>query len=587
MKNYIFAIYILIIIGSVYGQNVRATVESSEVYLGQPFEYRIIIEGTSNSQAPTLDPIDGIRIQYKGVSTSMVSSFGLGSNSSTKTVTHSWSFTPTRKGTLIIPSFTIDIEGKNYKTASGSITVKSPEPIDGFHLILESEKENYWFGEPINLTIKWLVSTELLTQSKVSLKSINVPFINNGQFIVESQDPLPGSNISKININGLDVLAMQGAEIYEGMQYSAISFGLRLLPENIGKFDLGPISLVFDSYQISSGYTSLVIPSNKLTLNIADLPAQAYEQGKPIILSLGELFVEATASPLKVHIGDPLTYSINFKGSVTPELLEIPLLQTFPEMEKNFSIPERRSPGIVENDTVTFSQTIRVRNNGVREIPKLQIKYFNLAKGVIEIATIDSIDLDVLDTDIITSADLESTGYISKDNPSKLDLISNDQGIAINFPTEILLRSNKTTKESILSSPIYWVLFLIPIFTFLGVLVFKNRLLIELIMEKINGNNSDLKRRYREIISKKNYTVEIIKPEIYNYLLSLIGCIDKELTPEEIFRHLIERGNNVEVAHKLRDILRTIEEIEYSEKTIEPDMESLFNDFFALTGELQ
>ena len=106
MKRFIYGISFIFLIGNVYGQSVRATVGTSEVYLGQPFEYRIIIEGITNTQTPELVPIDGINIQYKGVSTSMVSSFGLGSNNSTKTVTHSWSFTPLRKGTFIIPSFT-------------------------------------------------------------------------------------------------------------------------------------------------------------------------------------------------------------------------------------------------------------------------------------------------------------------------------------------------------------------------------------------------------------------------------------------------------------------------------------------------
>ena len=79
-------------------QSVRASVESSEVYLGQPFEYKIIIEGTTNAQVPELKSIDGMNIQYKGASTSMVSSFGSGANSSTKTVTYSWMFTAYKKG---------------------------------------------------------------------------------------------------------------------------------------------------------------------------------------------------------------------------------------------------------------------------------------------------------------------------------------------------------------------------------------------------------------------------------------------------------------------------------------------------------
>jgi hypothetical protein len=169
--KYIFVIVIFLTSQVLfYGQSVRASVESSDVYLGQAFEFRVIIEGTTDAEVPDLGTIPGINIQYKGASTSMVSSFGMGANNSTKTITYSWSFTATKKGYLLIPSLSINVDGKIYNTASGTINVKEPEPVDGFYLFLESDKVEYWFGEPINLTIKWLFS------SSVSNPSFNLPF---------------------------------------------------------------------------------------------------------------------------------------------------------------------------------------------------------------------------------------------------------------------------------------------------------------------------------------------------------------------------------------------------------------------------
>jgi hypothetical protein len=138
---------------------------------------------------------------------------------------------------------------------------------------------------------------------------------------------------------------MQSAEIYKGDQYSSLSFQLKLVPSAIGEYNIEPISLSFDSAERATGfrttYKPVVIPSNSIKLKIKDLPTTAYEGGKPVVLSKGNLMLEGDVHPLKMHIGDPLTYTITVKGAISPESVEFPFLKLFPNMENNFRIPER------------------------------------------------------------------------------------------------------------------------------------------------------------------------------------------------------------------------------------------------------
>ena len=568
-----------------FSQSVRASVESSEVFLGQPFEYRIIIEGTTNAEVPDLGNIEGITIQYKGASTSMVSSFGLGSNSSTKTITYSWMFTAEKKGTLFIPSIAIEVDGKVFKTASGSISVKTPEAVDGFHLFLETEKKSYWFGEPVNLTIKWLFS------SSVSNPLFNLPFVNSGKFRVESQTPAPGNDVYKLNINGMEVLAMQSAEIYKGDQYSSLSFQLKLQPEESGDIVIEPVTLAFDSAERSNGfrstYNSLVIPSNQLKIAIKDLPEQAYENGKPIILAKNHLILSSEANPLRVHIGDPLTYRVAVSGAINPEDVNVPLLKSIPGFSESFSIPDRRSPGKLEDDLVSFSQTIRVKSSSVKLIPEFNVKYFNIEKGTIEVATASSIPLEVLKTEIVTSANLEKLGYTTENN-DKNELVTNDQGILFNFDRKKLISRNGNTKESVISSPFYMILLIIPFFAYLILIIFKYRINFYTLYENvISRRNSGFSKQYNSLISSENLRKEDAINSIKQFMLEYCGHQNESLTASELYNLYIQKDKNSEIAAALEEIFLYIDEAEFSREKIEIDPKSILTKFYALTMEFK
>lgn len=585
MKKIFTFLFLITLTITIQGQSVRASVESSEVYLGQPFEYRIIVEGSTEAKMPELGNIDGISISYKGASTSMISSLGLGANRSSKTITYSWSFSALRTGSLIIPSFEIEIEGKTYKTASGTIIVKDPEPLDGYYLFLESEKDVYWLGEPVILTIKWLFS------SSVSSPSFNLPFINSGLFHVENQVPIQGTEVFKLDINGLDVLAMQSAEIYKGDQYSTLSFSLKIVPDSSGIFELGPITLAFESAERSNGfrttYNSAVIPSNSISLEIKEIPVDENTKNKPDILSKGTLSISASASPLRVHIGDPLTYTIKLKNAVSPETVEFPKLNTFKQMMDDFSIPDRRSPGKVEENSVSFTQTIRVKNSNVESIPALEIPYFNIETGKSESVIIAPIPIDVLETDVVTSANLESTGYESIDNSIKKELINNDQGLLFNYSIEKMISGKGGNRERVLGNPLYWIFLVLPLLIYSAFGIFKYRTYFQLISEKFSKRNSGFTKKYNELKANDTSNITELKKAIVEYLLIYCDQQGKYLTPDEISRFLIRLNNENEIVERIHDLLTSFDESEYSSSEKDMNWRSILDEFYALTKEMK
>lgn len=570
--RHIIVIISLIIPVALGSQSVRASVESSEVYVGQPFEFRIVIEGTSSTDVPEISPISGFQIAYKGASTTMVSSFGSGGNSSSKSVTHIWIFTPLRSGRLEIPSIPVYVEGEIFRTTKGTLTVKEPESLDGFHLVMSTDKVEYWKGEPVLLNIKWLFSTS------VSSPVFNIPFIDSDQFAVESQTPTQGSDVYRINISGLEVLTRQSAEIYKGDQYSTLSFQLKLIPRDSGSYKLDPISLAFDRAEKSGGfrttYKATVIPSNSLDLVVKELPPGA---DKNIILSDGILEIKASANPEKVHIGDPLTYTIALDGALVPGDVAMPSLSEFPLMSRDFSIPDRRSPGSVNDGTVTFSQTIRVKNGDIESIPDLRINYFNTKTGQIEKALIPSVPIEVLDTEIVTSADLESTGYERERSKEGRELLSNKEGLIHNFSIIEISDKRGGNKSAVFSSPLFIVLLLIPPVIYLSLIIYKKRYIF------LNWNRDDFKDIHRNL---QNSNDEEILRSIKDYLHKYGESEGKALTAQEICKILLDKGNDPDICDAICDLLITMESAYYSENG-KSHSENIADRFYSLSRELK
>lgn len=532
----------------IFSQSVRASIDSSEVYIGQPFEYRILIEGSADTTRPDLPAVPGLDIQYKGASTTMVSSFGTGGNSSSRTVTHSWNFIARKTGSLAIPSFDITVDGKIYHTASAAITVKEAEEIEGFYLFAETDKKEYWVGEPVILSIRWLFS------SSVSTPVFNIPFISSRQFSAESQDPPQGNDVYRLSIDGLDVLAMQSAEIYKGSQYSNLSFQLKLQTGETGDFLLDPVSLSFDRAEktgtFRTSYKSSVIPSNKIHIIIKPLPRNA---GKDIILSKGSLSVIAKADPGKVHIGDPVTYTIELDGALTPEKILFPSLKTIPELEGNYSIPDRRSPVKAEGGKAIITQTIRAKNNVVQAIPGFDFPYFDIEKGTLERASVPAVPLEVLETQVVTSSDLEATGQRGEFSVDEPVLQSGNPGLVQNFTPEI------TSGQQKIPAAILTVLIISPFLIFAGSLFFRYR------AKFFHGKDETRFDLLCEKMKRESDQLAILGV-MKECIASHFHLNGSSLTSREISEKLLEADHDRILIGKIGNFLEEIEDSVYSGK---------------------
>ena len=138
-----------------WSASVEATVSSMEVVSGNAVQLRIIATG-DNVKFPEIKRIDGYNVQGTHTGNSSSYSYVNGSMKSQHSTTKTLTFFPTKN--MTIPSYKIEIEGKDYKTKPIAISiVKSKTPTGQnnamFSLQMRANKNKVMVGESLMVTV--------------------------------------------------------------------------------------------------------------------------------------------------------------------------------------------------------------------------------------------------------------------------------------------------------------------------------------------------------------------------------------------------------------------------------------------------
>ena len=222
----------------------------------------------------------------------------------------------------------------------------------------------------------------------------------------------------------------------------------------------------FGRIQNQEIYGRKVIAGNKASLKILPFP----ENGRPddFFGLSGNIALNLSIAPVEVHIGDPVTLTLQISGMNNPEV-RIPSLKNYlgPEID----VPETRSSGQISGTVKTVTQTIRINNPEVKQIPAISFCYFDTDSGGYKYASSEPVPVTVLDTKILTAADLEG-GKGESDAPHKILLEETRGGIYHNYTGMKLLKPRRKISEIIGTSILIKLLFAIPPSIYAAVLIF-------------------------------------------------------------------------------------------------------------------
>ncbi len=388
---------------------VYAAVDTSkDIYTGESFTYQIIIDGQSKPGDVDLSPLQKYNPKSAGnrdVSQTSISIInGKTSRTVVKRYVMSYMLTAEKAGLINLPSVTVTLDGRTYRTNPVQVRILRPGTTDQLELEVTLSERQCYVGQPVLMTLRFY------RYVNIGDYHFNVPALNSDAFYVEEPDDESGkAKQYRVTRKGRDAVLLTVSKV--------------LIPKYAGEIELAPAMVsadvaegrsrmgdgFFDDFFGRTQYKRYMVGSEPAKLLVRVLP----EQGRPAQFYglVGRYTIEAAAEPTEVGVGDPITLTIKVGGGKYLKPVQWPGLEKIPELTKNFKIPSQRSSPTIEDGCKIFTQTIRANNDKVKEIPSIPLAFFDADKGKYVVAKTQPIKLDVAATKILTSADLEGRQF--------------------------------------------------------------------------------------------------------------------------------------------------------------------------------
>ncbi len=450
---------------------VGARLQEGEIYAGKTFELSIVIQNANQPANVDITPLKKFSPRNAG-------------NNNYTSVTNGvvyqayimkYYLTVSQPGQVVIPSVTVNVDGKTYKTRPITVNVLKAQQTDQMHLDMSISESVCYVGQPIRMTLRWYI------RQRANGYHCNVPVFNdteNYEFYDLDYSSRNRNSLLEFPVNSESKVALQSEATYQNKSYNLVTFEQIMIPKKTGTFTVPAAIMsanlgfentrrrsVFDDRYI---YKPFQATSQEVQLTVNPLPTE----GQPDNFSglIGRFGIKTMASPTEINVGDPITLTIMITGEFL-DAVEIPELQVLSGFAENFKIPNEQSTPKTSNKQKVFTQTIRPIKNNVSQIPSIPISYFDVDKRQYVTVQSNPIRLNVATTELVSIDQAVGTQRIAEE---KYELESIEQGIAANYNGPDIYNNDHFSVVATIKQPVYLVLWISPVF-FLIVVIF-NRL---------------------------------------------------------------------------------------------------------------
>lgn len=505
-------------------------------------------------------------------------------------------------GTFTIPSATIEIEGKQYK--SNSVTIKVVEAEDettrsqqettndatsgaisdsDLYITMQANRTNVYQSQPV------LIITKIYT--RVNLEGISdIQHPSFRSFIAEdlSQDERIEWTLENIN----------------GRTYRVGTYNRKIAyPQRSGSLKIEPISIeflvrirqsrqstnIFDNFFDTHRTIKKTVTSDGLTINVKPLPTPEPDNFSGFV---GNLDMSVSASEKTVNVNDGVTIKTvlsgtgNLKTAGDPEISFPPDFDVFdPEITSNYSATSSGHKG-----TKTYEQLIIPRHSGTFEIPPVEYVYFDPAIG--QYRTLRSRPI-VIQVEGEGQEQTESTTSVSRPGASNRESVQFlGQDIRyIKTKTEKL----KPANTFFFGSWKFYLGYIIPFALFVVISILYRQKIKEnanLQLKKTKRANKMARKRLKKAArnlksGNSEAFYEELSKGLWGYLSDKLVIPIADLSRDNIRLELDKHGANQDNIDKLLDILDACEYARYSPAGADSQRENLYKEAVNVISRLE
>lgn len=356
-------------LGLSYGDSVIASVDSKEVVRGNSVTLSLKALG-GKAGFPNIKEIDNIPIVGTSTSSSQNWTLSNGDMHNESSTTRLYQFTP--KKNMIIPSYSVNIDGKVYKTKPISIkVVKSSAPANKgnqmFTLTIKSEKNKVKVGESFMITAYFALRTDIQVSQNIQY--------------------------TPPNFTDFSIIEMEQAPAYikGNYQIQEIRYIATAITEGNFTLSKAQIKVAVRSGKSRGFFGNFSTKSYQTHSNTLDIKVLAQSQASEIV---GDFKVSTSLDNTEAKINKPVNLSIKIEGEGNLKGFELPEYKI--DGVTIYSDETKIDTKVVNGKLYSiFSQSFAFISTGDFTIPKREILSYNNKKDTLETLVIKSFDIIV------------------------------------------------------------------------------------------------------------------------------------------------------------------------------------------------
>ena len=558
-----------------HAQEVSVTYTGNQTWVDTPIQIQFTIENAEQIGDPVVPEQDGLEIEYLGVTnefsqTSIIN----GVRSSKRTLSLSFSVNPIREGLFEIEPITIQVNGKPFSSSPITLTAIAPKNDGRVFVELTGPDRSVYMGESVNLTLGIWVEQYTAEEygveasESVSWQLVDLNQTDWGPFRETIQELVNNRQRPKGTVRARDgriyfryelQREVRPADIRELEQLTEVTVAVSY-PTGVRR-----ARSLFNSGLEFTGLIPLRVRADVGEIDITPLP----EEGRPSDFrgAVGDFVVRASAKPVRVAAGDPITFSmlignVDENDSVLDTLRPPPLDQLEP-LTRDFKIPTDPIAGTVDGNIKIFTQSIRPRDENVTEIPAIPFSFFDPDLETYRTLYTNPISIEVTPAEMLTSGDIVRSGNqkFNSAEPS-VDGVSTDPVaelalVGANFPVDERLFSKKSISVGWGS---YVILGAPPLAFLAGLALVARRRWRERNPDSIRARTAA--SRSLGVLRREQRPGEIGR-QLRTYISDRSGRPSASITSSEAMRLAREAHTDPEVLMSLESLLRTTERSGY------------------------
>ena len=359
------AILCFFLLSSAHAVTFSAALDRNAIRVGEQAVLTLRFDGGQPSGVPRLPDVPNLQIQFAGQSQQL----SIVNGQRTASLLLNYAVTASQPGDYTIPAFNVPIAGATLPSQPLALKVhpaaaKLPDT-EAFRQLtfvkLRAGKTNAFVGEPFSLEVR-------------------LYFTLGGEIQMPS---LRGDGFTLTPFQH-----QQGQEQVGNVIYRVIVFRTVATPVKSGNLSLGPAQCAFNLHVRTSGgdafdlsnrgvrAQAVTILSDPMDINVQPLPTE----GRPPDFNgaVGNFQMSASASPVDVAVGDPVTVRVQVSGRGALDGVRMPSLE-LGEAFKSYpaSVTTEMPDPLTMTGTRKFEQVVQPQNAEVKALPAISFSFFD------------------------------------------------------------------------------------------------------------------------------------------------------------------------------------------------------------------